>query len=53
MKRANQKHADDVIVTDGEAGMRRFQEAVRHILSVPRSDIVSRPAHRKARRRKK
>jgi hypothetical protein len=52
MKRANQKHADDVIVTDGDAGMRRLAEATKHILSVPKS-ATFRPSTRKRRHRKK
>jgi hypothetical protein len=53
MKHANQKTADDVIVTDADAGMRRLADATRHILLVPKSSASNYPTERKARRRKK
>jgi len=46
------KSANDIIVPDGEAGMRRLAEATKHILSVPKSAAL-RPTHRKRRHRKK
>jgi hypothetical protein len=52
MKRSHFKTADDVIVPNGEAGMRRLAEATKHILSVPKSAAI-RPSHRKRRGRKK
>lgn len=53
MKRSHQKNADDVIVSDADAGIRRLQNATRHILSVPKSATNSHPIGRKNRRRKK
>jgi hypothetical protein len=47
MKHANQKTANDQLVTDPEAAMRRTMEATRHILSVPK------PAPRSTRRKTK
>jgi hypothetical protein len=52
MKRANQKHADDIIVPDGDIGMQRLTEATKHILSVPKPPAL-RPTHRKRRHRKR
>jgi hypothetical protein len=52
MKRANQKNADDVIVSDPDAAMRRLAEATKHILSTPKSAVL-RQSHRKRRNRKR
>jgi hypothetical protein len=52
MKRANMKTADDVIVQDGAAGLRRLAAATRHIVSLGKP-ISSRANPRKKRRSKK
>jgi hypothetical protein len=49
MKIPKQKNADDAIVPDAEAAMRRLEEGVRHILGVPKRQ--SKTGHK--RRRKK
>jgi hypothetical protein len=51
MKHAQMKTADDVIVSDPEEEMRRTKEAVRRILSVPKSAVT--PAPTRARRKPK
>jgi hypothetical protein len=47
------KTADDVIVDDPRAAMRRLEQATRHILSVPKSETTHQPTHRKPRRKKR
>jgi hypothetical protein len=52
MKRNGLKTANDVIVADADAGMRKLQEATRQILSIPKT-ASGRTEQGKARRRKK
>jgi hypothetical protein len=51
MKYPRTKSADDVIVQDPEAAMRRLEQATRNILSVPKTS--RHPTRRKPRKRKR
>jgi len=51
MRAKNTKTADDVLVSDPEAAMRRTADATRHILSVPKP--AAHPTRRKTRKHKK
>jgi hypothetical protein len=47
MPRHENKTADDVIVSDPDAGMRKMDAALRHILTIPKPHPTSAKKHRK------
>jgi hypothetical protein len=53
MKHSNMKAADDAIVSDPEAAMRRMKQIASAILSLPKSESHSIAAHQKRRQKKK
>ena len=53
MKRPHQKTADDVLVTDGAAAMRKTILATRGALAVPKSKIDAEMAKEKSGRAKR
>jgi hypothetical protein len=52
LMKPQKKTADDILVSDASEGLRRLQDATRHILSIPKSNLPSHPRS-KIRRRKK
>ncbi len=51
MKRPAMKTADDVIVSDPDAAMRRTEQAVRHALSLPKSALAKLPRAKRGKKK--